>query len=151
MTLHGGPHQAERRIRPSVAGLDLALENSLTSDIVEPFRRGHRQRPQQQRVNEPECRGAGADRQSQRQNRRSGSHLPLHKLPPAEDGVGAKRLEPRDDSDVAAGFALAQRGAESAPRFGRFAALLDGFVDVQLQLFVEFAAHTVSAKDVGDA
>ena len=38
---------------------------------------GHRQRPQQQRVDEPERRGACPDRQRQRQDRRGGSHFLL--------------------------------------------------------------------------
>jgi hypothetical protein len=38
----------------------------------------------------------------ERQYRRGGSQLVLPELPPAEDGVGAERIEPCDDSDVAA-------------------------------------------------
>ncbi len=87
----------------------------------------------------------------QRQDRRGGSHLVLLELPPAEDGVGAQRIEPRDEPDVAALFALPQRGAKRSARFGGVAALLDRFLDVRLELFVDLAAQTIAAKYIGDA
>ncbi len=48
-------------------------------------------------------------------------------------------------------FALAQRGAEGPAGFGGIAALLDGFLDVRLELFVDFAAQAIAAKNIGDA
>ena len=65
-------------------------------------------------------------------NRRGRSHLLLHQLPPAEDGIGTQRIEPGDQSDVAALFAMAQGGAERAAGFGRIAALRDRFFEVRL-------------------
>ncbi len=41
-------------------------------------------------------------------------------------------------------FALAQRGAERAARFGGIAALLDGFGDVRRELFVDLAVEAVA-------
>ena len=43
--------------------------------VVQPLGAGHRQGPQQQRVDQAERRGAGADRESQRQDRGGGGHL----------------------------------------------------------------------------
>jgi hypothetical protein len=68
----------------------------------------------------------------------------------AENRVGAQRVEPRDDSDVAALFALPQRGAERLPRFGGVAALRERFLDVRLELFVDLAAQTFAAKHISE-
>ncbi len=92
------------------------------SEIVEPLRMGHGQRAQQQGVDEAKCGGAGSDAESQGQNGRGGSHFSLGELPPTEDGIGAERIEPREQAQVAALVALAQRGAECAADFGGVAA-----------------------------
>ena len=134
LIFHRGAHLLERRIRPSVECLGRAIENdSVASESDKPLRLSHWQRPQQQGVDEAECRRAGADRQSQRQDRRGGGDLVLLELPPAEDGVGAERIEPRNEPDVAALVALPQRGAECSAGFGGVASLLDRFLDVRLR------------------
>jgi len=46
---------------------------------------------------------------------------------------------------------LAECGAECLAGFGRIAALLDGLVDVRLELFVDLAVQTIAAKDICDA
>ena len=126
----------------AVARLEFAVEaDSLMGERVEALGRGDRQRPQEQRIDEAESRRAGADRQSQRQDGRRGGHLALLDLPPAEDSVGAKRIEPWEQADIAALFALPQRGAEGPASFRGFAAMLDGFLDVRLELFVYFAVQ----------
>jgi len=99
-------HQAERRIRPGVVCLGLAIEtDSLTSQSVQLLRLSHWERPQQEGVDKPERRRACPDRESQRKDGCGRGHLPLHELPPAEDRVGAQRIQPCDEPDVTALFA----------------------------------------------
>ena len=107
--------------------------------------------PQQQRVDDAEGRGAGADGEGERENGGGGGDLPLHELTPAENGVGAKGIEPGDEADVAAVFALAQGRAEGAASFGGVAALGGGFGEVRCEFFIEFAVQASRAEDVGEA
>ena len=69
----------------------------------------------------------------------AGSHLPLHELPPAEDGVGAQRIEPRRPSRTSR---LSSRWRSTEPNARRasigIAALLDRFRDVRLQALRRF-------------
>jgi hypothetical protein len=44
--------------------------------------------------------------------------------------------------------ALPKRGTECFASFGGVAALLDGFLDVRLKLFVDLAAQTIAAKGI---
>jgi hypothetical protein len=104
----------------------------------------HRQRAEQQRIDQPERRGAGPDRQRERKNGRGGGHLAFHNLTPAEDGVGAKRIEPPDEPDITALFALPQRGTERLPSFGGIATVLDGLFEVRLNLLVDLAAQAIA-------
>jgi hypothetical protein len=70
VALHGVAHALKRRIRPAVERLRLAVEaDSVAREGVELLGRGHRQGPQQQRVDEAEGGGAGADRETERENR----------------------------------------------------------------------------------
>ena len=103
----------------------------------------HGQRPQQQGVDEPERAGAGADAQRQRQDGRRGSHLILLQLPPAENRIGAQRIEPSDKPDVATLLSQSQGGAERSPCFGRVAALLDRFFDFFKPFAVTFDFDTM--------
>src|ERR1022692_4772784 len=139
---------------PPILPIDSAIEpeiEALAKETVQPIGLGHRQRPEQHRVYKPECRCAGSDRQRQRQDRRGGGHLPLHKLAPADDGVRAKRIEPRDEPDVAALFALPQRGAKSSPGFSPVATPLNGFFDVRREFFVDLAGQGIATKYIRDA
>jgi hypothetical protein len=72
-------------------------------------------------------------------------------LPPPEQGVGAQRIEPSDQSDVAALLPHGKRGPERPPRLGGVAAGCDGFFDVRLELFVDLAAQPIAAKYISDA
>jgi hypothetical protein len=72
-------------------------------------------------------------------------------LPPAENRIGAQRIEPSDKPDVATLLSQSQGGAERSPCFGRVAALLDRFFDMRLELFVDLAAQTIAAKYIYNA
>ncbi len=61
-------------------------------------------------------------------------------LTPAEDGIGAQGIEPRDDFGAKARFPLGQWRPEGAARLDGVAAMLNGFIDV-----------TYCAKCVGNA
>jgi hypothetical protein len=118
---------------------------------IELLWRRHRQRPQQDGVDQAECRRARADSQRERQHCRGGRHLVLEELPPREDRVGAERIEPREHAEILALLARVQRAAEGPASFRRIAALLDGLHNVRLELFVDVAAQAIPAKCVGDA
>ena len=91
LAFYRGTHQLECRIRPAVECLRLAVETDpLADQRVKPLGVRDRQRPQQQSVDQPECRRAGADRQRQGENGRGGGYLFLQKLAPAEHGVRAE-------------------------------------------------------------
>src|ERR1700728_2367002 len=152
LILHHCAQLAEQRIFEALAYSEVAGRvHSLTSENVQPFGLRHWQRTQQQCVDEPECRCARSDRQSQRQDRRGGSYFILSKLPPAEDSVCAVRIEPRDQPDVAAFLAPPQGGAERSPGFRWVAALADRLRDVRFEFFIDFAAQPTPEKYICDA
>ena len=99
----------------------------------------HWQGPQKQGVKEAEGRGAGADGESERQDGCGGGDFVLLKLAQAEDGVGAEGIEPGEDAEVVALIEMAEWRAERLACFGGVAALVDGFLDVGLDLFVDVA------------
>ncbi len=120
--------------------------DTFPKETVQAFGLRYRQRAEEQRVDEAESRRAGADRQSERQDRGGGSDFPLPELPPAEDGVGAEGIEPADEPDVEARFTMPQGGTERPADFGGIATLFDCFRDVRLQLFVDLDAQTGAAE-----
>jgi len=69
----------------------------------------------------------------------------------AEHGIAAERIKPWNEPDIAAGFAVAQRGAQCSPGFGAAAIILDRFFHMRPQLSVDFAAQPVTAKCVSYA
>ncbi len=75
----------------------------------------------------------------------------FHELPPAEDGIGAQRIEPFNQPNVAALLALAQHRPEGASRFAGIPTLLDGFRQVRPQFFIDLAAHAVHPKHFDQA
>jgi hypothetical protein len=144
--LHSGAQLPEVRVVQAVDGGLFATP--AISQLVQPFRIRDRQRLEQQRVDQPEGRCAGSDRQPKRQNCRSRSDLSFHELPPAENGIGAERIEPWGNQQVAARFAVLQRGAKSSAGCCGVVAVLDRFIDVRRELFVEIANQTIAAKDI---
>ena len=73
------------RIARSTAG---SAANTRTRQIKETFRIPHRQRAQQQRINNTEGRCTRADTQGERKDGRSRTDFGLQELAPAKDGVG---------------------------------------------------------------
>ena len=61
LILHRGAHQLEIGISPLVERLHLSIEEGFARQGIEPLRSGDRQRPQQQRIDQPEGSGARAD------------------------------------------------------------------------------------------
>ena len=103
LVLRRSAHQSEIRIGPTVEHCGFSVgADCLASQSVQLLGLRHRQWPQQQGVDQPEGRGACPDPQSERKDRRGGGRLSLLELPPTEDGVGAQRIEPGDEADVAA-------------------------------------------------
>ena len=73
--------------------------------------------------------------------------ISFRQLPPAENGVGAQRIKPGEEAEVAALFAVPQAGAEGAVRFGGVAAAFDRFVNVRGEFFVDFASQAAGVKN----
>jgi hypothetical protein len=68
LLFHGGPHQPERGISPSVVDVRLAIRGEpefLARDRVKPRGAGNGQRPQEHGIYQTECRGAGSHPQGQ--------------------------------------------------------------------------------------
>jgi hypothetical protein len=72
-------------------------------------------------------------------------------LSPAEGHIRPQRIEPRDETDVAALVAGSQPRPEGQACFVRIAPVFDGLIDVRLKLFVNFASEALAAKNVGNA
>ena len=71
--------------------------------------RGDRERPKEERIDQAERGGAGANGNGQRQHGGDGRRRGLAQLAPAEHQIGAQRIQPADETLIQAGFALAQR------------------------------------------
>ena len=117
----------EQRVRHG-SGLAAGIAFGVAScdlDKLLGFGDGHG--AQHHRVDEPEDRGVRADTEPQRQNgRREKARLaPQHPQGIAE--VHEEIVKPDDAPDVAARFAMPQRGPKCSPRFLRIAALCEGF------------------------
>jgi hypothetical protein len=109
---------------------------------------GHRQGPQQQRVDQPERRRASADRQAERENCGAGSDFILSELPPREDDICAQRIEPHEQLNVAGILAVMEGVSERPAGFGGVAAVFHGVVEVRLQLFVDLPGQPAAAENV---
>lgn len=99
----------------------------------------HRQRPQQQSIDQAKCAGTSPDRQRQRHDGRERRHLVSLQLPPAEDDIGAKRIEPPDHLDAVTRFTLHQHPAQCASSLLRIAPLFDRLGDVRFKLLRDLA------------
>ena len=124
---------------------------SLTAGNIKPFRSVNWQRPQQHGVNETEGRSASANRQSQRKHRSSRSYSVAPELTPAENQVGTQPVETGNNFYVTAVFPMPQSRAKRFSGFFGIAALLDGFGDMGLELFVNFTVQALAAKYIADA
>src|SRR3974377_591462 len=102
--------------------------------LVQGIRVGDRQRPEQYGVDQAESCHAGAYGQSERQDRSNRRDFVLSELGKPKDGVLSKKSEPGGQPCVAAGFAMTERGAESAARLASVASVFDCFVEVRLHL-----------------
>ena len=152
LIFHSGAHLVKHGIRATVVDTGFAVgAEPFKCDCVQALRVRDRQGPPEQGVDEAECGGAGADAESQRQDGRGGGHLAFHDLAQAEDRIGTERIEPHDELEVAALFAMPQQRAEGSTGFVRIAAPGDGFGDMRLELFVDLAVQAVPAKQVSDA
>jgi len=81
-------HLLEHRVGAAIEAVRLALKsNAVVGNRIQPLRIRHRQRPQQQRIDQPEGTHTSAHRQRQRQHRSSRSHLVPLQLPPAKDYI----------------------------------------------------------------
>src|SRR6185312_2689828 len=88
----------------------------------------------------------GADAESQGKHRGQGRELVAAELPPTETYIGEKRLKPRSRANAVARLALTQYRAEAAACFVGVASRCNGFVDVQLQLFIDLAVQAFAAQ-----
>ena len=81
-------------------------------DVDQRLRIVHRQRPQDQRIDQREGSGAGADRQRERDDGRRCDDLVPSAEPETEVDIPQDRLEPRKQLDIAARLAQEERVAE---------------------------------------
>jgi hypothetical protein len=82
---------------------------ALAGDHVEAFGMSDRKRTKEKGVDEAEGGGAGAEGESEGEDGRRGGDFVFAELAEAEQSVSAEGVEPREEFDVAAGFAVAER------------------------------------------
>jgi hypothetical protein len=104
------------------------------------------QRTPQECIKQPETRDGQAHSKRQRENRSGGSDFPFSELTETENRVSAEGIEPGDETCVAAGFTMAQRGTEGAAHFAGITSLGERFVEMRLQLFVDLVGELLDAK-----
>ncbi len=142
------------RVVEVVAGVDLLVRvEEGRGDGEETIGIGHRQRSEQQRVDQPERGGGGADRQAERQDRgRRRGAMPLQ-LAPSEDDVSPERVEPRQATLVAQRvhrhWNVPRDQSGGAGGIGRVvsspARLLFSQLDMQAQLELEVTVAALTA------
>src|SRR5262249_38058485 len=89
-----------------------------------------------------------ADGEPERENRRGRNSLALPDLTPSEDGIGAERIEPRKQADIAALLAELQRRAQRGACFARGAAPPARFFAAGVEVLVDFARHAFGVEEV---
>jgi hypothetical protein len=142
----------EGGVGPVFADVVLAIGgDAVEGEGVELFGLGDGQRAEENGVDEAESGGAGADGEGEGENGGGGSDFAFEEDAAAEDGVGAEGVEPRQEADVARGFAIVERRAEGAAGFFGVTALEEGFVEVGLEFFVDVAVQAIGAKRVVEA
>src|SRR5579859_619140 len=106
------------------------------------------QRTPQECIKQPETRDGRAHGKRQRENRSGGSDFAFSELTETKNRVSAEGIEPSDETCVAAGFTMAQRGTEGAPHFAGITSLGERFVEMRLQLFVDLVGELLDAKQI---
>ncbi len=152
LVFHRVSHLLQQQVPDVVEYPRLAIEAQADlGERIEALEFGHGQRTQQHGINEAEGRGAGPKSQSEREHGDGRAQLSLDELPPAEYGVGAQRIQPGDQPQIAAFVAAQERGAEGAARLVRIASILDRIREVRLDFFVDLAAQAVGVKNIRKA
>src|SRR5258708_38726268 len=79
---------------------------------------------------------------------RGGSDLVFPELPPSEDRVHCYGIEPGQNAELARLLAQSEGIPDDTTCFGRVAPAFDGFLQMGLQFFVNFAVHTITAQGI---
>jgi hypothetical protein len=111
----------------------------------------HGQRPQEQRIDQPEGGQAGADCKRQRKHGGGGGHPLFRQVPPSKHDVGTNRVEPGHEPHVAAVLAVSKRRAERASCVHGIAPVRDRLLDVRVELFIDLVDHAFAAKHIDGA
>jgi hypothetical protein len=126
--------------------------------VHELFRLAHRQRPEDQRVDQRERCDARTKGQCQRHDGGAGRHRILPQHAHGQAHVAGDRIEPGEQLDVEALLAQPERAAEPPRHFARRGLarharghqLADALVNMELELLVELAPDAAPPEDVCD-
>ena len=120
------------------------MRELLERDEVESGGIRNGQRPQQHRIDKPECGGTGANRESERQNCGSRRDSVFQDLPSAEYHIRPQRIQPGAHLDIPTLFAQPKMRAEYSVYVLRTASVFDPFAYMRLQLLIEFTVEAIA-------